>query len=84
MVQPAGFLILRRGRYSEAVQRRGEQSIAKLYTSNGFRGVKVTPEVTKNAGPCAERSLKTAPRWFKPSSIRTSRLCLATSARTSS
>lgn len=48
-MQPAGFLILRHGRYSEAFQRRDEQSIANLYTSNGFRDVKVTSDVSKYA-----------------------------------
>jgi outer membrane protein insertion porin family len=48
-MQPAGFLILRHGRYSEAFRRRDEESIANLYTSNGFRDVKVTSEVTRDA-----------------------------------
>jgi outer membrane protein insertion porin family len=47
-MQPAGFLILRHGRYSEAFQRRDEQSITNLYTSNGFRDVKVTSDVSKD------------------------------------
>ena len=47
-MQPAGFLILRHGRYSEAFQRRDEESIANLYKSNGFRDVKVTSEVTRD------------------------------------
>ena len=33
---------LRRGRYSEDLRRRDEQAITNLYTSNGFRDVKVT------------------------------------------
>jgi outer membrane protein insertion porin family len=45
-MQPASFLILRHGRYSEAFQRRDEESIANLYKSNGFRDVKVSSEVT--------------------------------------
>ncbi len=49
-MQPAGFLILRHGRYSEAFRRRDEQSIASLYESNGFRDAKVTSEVTKDEG----------------------------------
>ena len=48
-MQPAGFLILRHGRYSEAFRRRDEESIANLYKSNGFRDVKVTSEVTREA-----------------------------------
>ena len=49
-MQPASFLILRHGRYSEAFQRRDEESIANLYKSNGFRDVKVSSEVTKDLG----------------------------------
>jgi len=49
-MQPAGFLILRHGRYSEAFRRRDEQSITNLYSSNGFREAKVTSEVTKDVG----------------------------------
>ena len=49
-LQPAGFLILRHGRYSEAFRRRDEESIANLYKSNGFRDVKVTSEVTRDLG----------------------------------
>ena len=45
-MQPAGFLILRHGRYSEAFQRRDEQSITNLYVSNGFRDAKVSSQVT--------------------------------------
>jgi outer membrane protein insertion porin family len=47
-MQPAGFLLLRHGRYSEAFQRRDEESIAELYKSNGFRDVKVTSEVKRD------------------------------------
>ncbi|MBZ5594506.1 MAG: BamA/TamA family outer membrane protein [Acidobacteriia bacterium] len=36
---------LRRGRYSEALQRRDEESIGDLYQQNGFRDVKVTSKV---------------------------------------
>lgn len=46
-MQPAGFLILRHGRYSEAFRRRDEQSITNLYESNGFRDVKVTSTVAR-------------------------------------
>ncbi len=49
-LQPADFLILRHGRYSEAFRRRDEESIANLYKSNGFRDVKVTSEVTRDVG----------------------------------
>lgn len=47
-MQPAGFLILRHGRYSEAFRRRDEESIANLYKANGFRDVKVTSEVMRD------------------------------------
>ena len=47
-MQPAGFLVLRHGRYSEAFQRRDEESIANLYSSNGFRDAKVTSRVTRD------------------------------------
>jgi outer membrane protein insertion porin family len=47
-MQPAGFLVLRHGRYSEAFQRRDEESITNLYTSNGFRDVKVTSRATRD------------------------------------
>ena len=55
-MQPAGFLILRHGRYSEAFRRRDEESIANLYKSNGFRDVKVTSEVTRDVRGKAETS----------------------------
>jgi outer membrane protein insertion porin family len=47
-MSPASFLILRHGRFSEAFERRDEQSIAELYRSNGFRDVKVSSTVQKN------------------------------------
>jgi len=47
-MQPAGFLILRHGRYSEAFRRRDEENIANLYMSNGFRDVRVSSEVTRD------------------------------------
>jgi outer membrane protein assembly complex protein YaeT len=47
-MQPAGFLVLRHGRYSEAFRRRDEESIANLYKSNGFRDVKITSEVARD------------------------------------
>ena len=40
-IRPAGFLILRRGRYSEGLARRDEEAITRLYESNGFRDVNV-------------------------------------------
>jgi len=47
-LQPAGFLILRHGRYSEAFRRRDEASIVNLYASNGFRDATVTSELNRN------------------------------------
>jgi outer membrane protein assembly complex protein YaeT len=43
-LQPAGFIRLRHGRYSEGFLARDESSIASLYQANGFRDVKVTSE----------------------------------------
>ncbi|HVW11143.1 MAG TPA: BamA/TamA family outer membrane protein [Bryobacteraceae bacterium] len=39
---------LRRGRYSDAFQRRDETSIEDLYKANGFRDVKVSTQVDRN------------------------------------
>jgi outer membrane protein assembly complex protein YaeT len=44
-LQPAGLLIDRHGRYSEAFRRKDEEAIANLYRANGFRDVKVTSTV---------------------------------------
>jgi outer membrane protein insertion porin family len=44
-MQPAGFLILRHGRYSEAFRRKDEENITNLYGANGFRQTKVTSSV---------------------------------------
>jgi len=44
-MQPAGLLILRHGRYSEAFQRKDEENITNLYNANGFREAKVTSSV---------------------------------------
>jgi outer membrane protein insertion porin family len=44
-MQPAGFLILRHGRYSEAFRRKDEENVTNLYSSNGFRETKVTSSV---------------------------------------
>jgi outer membrane protein insertion porin family len=41
-LRPAGFLILRRGRFSEGLARRDEESITRLYEANGFRDVRVS------------------------------------------
>jgi outer membrane protein assembly complex protein YaeT len=41
-LQPAGFVRLRHGRYTEGFARRDEQSIKALYRDNGFRDAKVS------------------------------------------
>lgn len=41
-LRPAGFLVLRRGRYSQGLARRDEDAITRLYQANGFRDVRVT------------------------------------------
>jgi outer membrane protein assembly complex protein YaeT len=48
-MEPASFT-MRHGRYSEAFQRKDEESIADLYRSNGFRDVKVKCTVNRNYG----------------------------------
>ena len=40
-LQPAGFLYLRHGRYSEGLSRRDEDAVTALYKANGFRDVDV-------------------------------------------
>jgi outer membrane protein insertion porin family len=44
----AGFIRLRRGRYSEDFAKRDEAAIAALYTDNGFRDIKVTASAVDN------------------------------------
>jgi outer membrane protein assembly complex protein YaeT len=44
-LQPAGFIYLRHGRYSEIFVQRDQESITNLYRASGFRDVKVTPNV---------------------------------------
>jgi outer membrane protein assembly complex protein YaeT len=44
-MHPAGFLILRHGRNSEAFRRKDEENITNLYKANGFREAKVTSSV---------------------------------------
>ena len=48
MYMEAASFTLRRGRYSEAFQRKDEESIADLYRSNGFRDVKVNCAVDRD------------------------------------
>jgi outer membrane protein assembly complex protein YaeT len=47
-LQPAGFIRLRHGRYSESFAERDESSIEAMYQANGFRDAKVTDTVTDN------------------------------------
>jgi outer membrane protein insertion porin family len=47
-LQPAGFIRLRHGRYSETFADRDEDAISAQYKSNGFRDVKVTDTVVDN------------------------------------
>ena len=49
-MQPASFLLLSHGRYSEAFQRKDEANITDLYRSNGFRDVQVNSTVQRNYG----------------------------------
>ncbi len=48
LIQPAGLLRLRHGRYSQALARRDENAIKALYNSNGFRDTKVEFEPIAN------------------------------------
>jgi len=43
-LQPSGFIRLRRGRYSDAFERRDRDAIQALYQANGFRDVKITAD----------------------------------------
>ena len=47
-LQPAGFLRLRHGRYTEGFVRRDEDTIKALYRDNGFREAKVTADVARD------------------------------------
>src|SRR5215831_20122770 len=65
---PASFLVLRHGRYSEAFQRKDEESIAALYRSNGFRDVQVVSTVDREyrgkAGEIAVTvNISEGPQW---------------------
>ena len=59
----------RRGRYSEALKRRDEESIAELYQENGFREVKVTSRVvddykSKNGDIAVFVMIDEGAQWF--------------------
>ncbi|HLI83015.1 MAG TPA: BamA/TamA family outer membrane protein [Bryobacteraceae bacterium] len=45
LLEPASLLLFRHGRYSESLLHRDEDSITKLYQSNGFRDVKVRDRI---------------------------------------
>ena len=67
-IQPGSFP-LRRGRYSEAFQRKDEDNIVNLYRSNGFRDVKVSFLVDSNyqgkAGDIAVTvNVEEGPQWI--------------------
>src|SRR5438874_772498 len=44
-LQPAGFIRLRHGRYSNGFMKRDEEAVRALYRDNGFRDCKVTTRV---------------------------------------
>ncbi len=65
---PAAFN-LRRGRYSEAFQRKDEAAISDLYKANGFRDVAVATMVERNYGGKASDvavtvSITEGPQWL--------------------
>ncbi len=60
---------MRRGRYSEALRRHDEETIAELYTQNGFRDVKVTSKVVDDyQGKVGDIAvlvvINEGPQWF--------------------
>jgi outer membrane protein insertion porin family len=68
-LQPAAFLRLPRGRYSEAFRQKDEENISNLYRANGFRDVKVTSVVDRNykgrSGDVAVMvNIQEGPQWF--------------------
>ena len=68
-MQPAGFLIIRHGRYSEAFRRKDEENITNLYKANGFRDAKVTSSVAAESAGQPERLVATVQidegqQWF--------------------
>ena len=65
---PRSFQV-RRGRYSEALQRRDEESIVNLYQENGFRDAQVTSKVVddykgKIGDVAVFITIKEGPQWF--------------------
>ena len=68
-MQPAIFLRLRHGRYSEAFRRKDEENISNLYRANGFRDVQVSSLVERDfhgkMGDVAVTvRINEGPQWF--------------------
>jgi len=69
MYMQAASFTMRRGRYSEAFQRKDEATIADLYRSNGFRDVVVKCAVDRHAGGKAGNiavamTIEEGPQWM--------------------
>jgi outer membrane protein assembly complex protein YaeT len=68
-LQPSSFPQFRRGRYSQGFLRRDREAILMLYRANGFRDVKVTPEVIddyqgKEGKMVVVFRIEEGPQWF--------------------
>jgi outer membrane protein assembly complex protein YaeT len=68
-LQPAGFLYLRHGRYSEGFVKSDENAISALYRANGFRDVEVTVRTIDNfkgktGSVAAEVTVAEGPQYF--------------------
>jgi outer membrane protein insertion porin family len=68
-LQPAGFLYLRHGRYSEGFSRRDDDAVTALYKANGFRDVEVDIRTVdnfkgKNGAVGAVVHIKEGPQYF--------------------
>jgi outer membrane protein insertion porin family len=68
-LQPAEFPRFPSGRYSEVYLRQDVQSIENLYTSNGFRNVKVTSRTEDDYRGAKDRlavfiNIQEGPQWF--------------------
>jgi outer membrane protein insertion porin family len=69
MYMQAASFTMRRGRYSEAFQRKDEATIADLYRSNGFRNVTLNCTVDRNYGDKAGElavtvNIDEGPQWM--------------------
>jgi outer membrane protein insertion porin family len=72
-IEAASFT-LRRGRYSEAFQRKDQENISNLYRSNGFRDVKVNFAVDRNYGGkvgqiAVAATIEEGPQWMVESLV---------------